>query len=93
MSDEPLSQEEIEADLEQFELEGAEYLGPSEFARLMNMKPQLVHYYIRAKVLEAEMCKCGRKVIDVERGRKALSEHKATKETNVRRAPDDESSQ
>lgn len=88
MDDEPLSPEELEAALEAFETEGAEFLGPSEFARKMGMKPQLVHYYIRAGVLETEMCKCGRKVINVELGTKALGSHKTEKTTNVRRDAD-----
>lgn len=71
-----MTPEEIEEDIERFELEGATKLGPSEFARFMSMKPQLVHYYIRTKVLTTEMCACGRRVIDVEEGSQALASRK-----------------
>lgn len=71
-----MTPEEIEADIERFETEGATKLSPSDFARHMGMTPQLVHYYIRTKVIAKEMCVCGRKVIDVEEAKQALSAHK-----------------
>jgi hypothetical protein len=60
---------ESEADLERLELvdqaEEVGFLTPREYAKLHGMQPQLVYYYIRTKQLEVELCKCGRKVIDV----------------------------
>ena len=47
------------------DLEGASKLTPIEYARMRNMKPQLVYYHIRAGHIEIERCQCGRKVVDV----------------------------
>lgn len=42
-------------------------LTPREYARLRYMTPQNVHYHIRNKHIEVEICVCGRKVIDVQK--------------------------
>jgi hypothetical protein len=65
-----------EADVERAELldqaETVGFLTPGEYAKLRNMRPQLVHYYIRVGVLEKERCQCGRWVIHVDTSDKAL---------------------
>lgn len=59
-----------DVDLERLEIEDqAETVGfltPREYAKLRGMQPQLVYYFIRTKKIEVELCKCGRKVVNVE---------------------------
>ena len=71
--------EQQEKEFERFEYEGAEKLSPIDFARLMGMRPQMVYYYIRNKVIETEICACGRKVLDVEAARDALEARRKEK--------------
>lgn len=59
-------------EVEEFEYEGAEKLSPIEYARYKGMRPQMVYYYIRNKVLTTEVCACGRRVLDVEHSDEAL---------------------
>lgn len=72
-----------DVDLERLEIEDqAEtvgYLTPREYAKLRDMQPQLVYYYIRTKVIEVELCKCGRKVISVRAADEALQKKKTTR--------------
>ncbi len=66
-------------DFEEFvrnDFEGATKLSPIEFARMMGMRPQMVYYYIRNKVLQTERCICGRRVLDIDSAKEALQEKK-----------------
>ena len=47
------------------------FLTPREYAKIRFMQPQLVYYHIRNKHIEVELCRCGRKVINV----KAVDEY------------------
>lgn len=58
--------DDVVAEMEREDAEGAKKLSPREYGRLRGIKPQLVYYYIRTKRLTVEVCICGRKVIDVE---------------------------
>lgn len=49
-------------------------LTPREYAKLRDISPQLLYYYIKQKVLELEFCACGRKILDVDKTDKILSE-------------------
>lgn len=40
-------------------------LSPIEYARLRNIVPQRVYYFIRNNRLQLEHCICGRKVVDI----------------------------
>lgn len=70
MSEKPRTLEgnmdDIVAEMEREDAEGATKLSPREYARLRGKKPQLIYYYIRTKRLQLEQCICGRNVIDVE---------------------------
>lgn len=66
MDNEPLSTEELIAQMERDEAEGASKLSPREYARLRGKAPQLIYYYIRKHKIKMEVCVCGRNVIDVE---------------------------
>lgn len=87
-SDEPTDEE-----LERFEIaDQAREVGkltPREYAKLHNMKPQLVYYYIRSKQLELEYCICGRRVIDV-KSADALFAEKREAKSGIRKDADDE---
>ena len=56
--------------------EGATKLSVSDYARYRKTTPQLIHYYLRNRIIERENCLCGRPVIDVQSADAALSEHK-----------------
>jgi len=43
----------------------------------------MVHYYVRTKVLIKEYCVCGRYVIDIEHGKKAIQAQKEKRWRNV----------
>jgi hypothetical protein len=58
--------DDIVAEMEREDADGAIKLSPREYARLRGKKPQLIYYYIRTKRLALEQCICGRNVIDVE---------------------------
>jgi hypothetical protein len=58
--------DDVVAEMEREDAEGAVKLSPREYALLRGKKPQLVYYYIRKKKLVMEKCICGRNVIDVE---------------------------
>lgn len=64
--------DKIVEQMELDELSDMEKLTPREFARLVDMSPQLVYYHIRAGHLTTEVCICGRKVLDVALARKVL---------------------
>lgn len=57
--------DELFAQMERDEAEGAKQLSPIEYARLRGIKPQLVYYHIRQGHLAKFRCECGRFVIDV----------------------------
>jgi len=65
--------DEDEADFEQaiaeddlrFRADEFGKLSPYDYAKLRNMRPQRVYYFIRSKQLEFEWCNCGRRIIDV----------------------------
>jgi hypothetical protein len=63
--DEPLGTDELFAQMERDEAEGATKLSPREYGLSHGIKPQLVYYYIRKGDLKLETCICGRHVIDV----------------------------
>lgn len=71
--------DELIEEMEAHELEGAEKLTPRDFAKLMKCAPQAIYYHLRTGRLESEVCACGRRVIDVERSKKALLEAKRKK--------------
>ncbi len=88
MDDYPFKHDELhtidsEADFERLELEDqAETVGfltPREYGKLRKIAPQLVYYYIRNKVIETEVCKCGRKIINVNETDRILSERRKEK--------------
>lgn len=72
-------EEELESEFERFEYEGAEVLSPIDFAKLMGMRPQMVYYYIRNGVIETEMCRCGKRVVNVEAAKAALEARRKEK--------------
>jgi hypothetical protein len=52
--------------MEADELEGAPYLSPRDFAKVIKASPQLVYYHIRQGHIKKKRCVCGRTVINVE---------------------------
>lgn len=56
------------------------FLTPREYAKLRGLNPQLVYYYIRTKKITPELCKCGRKVIEVKLADEALKDSRAVKD-------------
>jgi hypothetical protein len=50
------------------------FLTPREYAKLRGMTPQMVYYYIRTGVVKDELCKCGRRIVNVLATDEALSE-------------------
>jgi hypothetical protein len=69
-----LSPEDFERlDLED-QAEEVGYLTPREYAKLRGMAPQLVYYYIRTGVIKDELCRCGRRVVQVSTADEALQE-------------------
>jgi hypothetical protein len=58
-------------DLDQLDLEDQAtevgLLTPREYARLRHFTPQNIYHHIRNKHIEVELCRCGRKVIDVKK--------------------------
>lgn len=73
---------------DKFELEGRSKLTPREFARLQDMAPQLVYYYIRNGVLTTEECLCGRRVLDVEASTAALQARQEARRRDISAAKD-----
>jgi excisionase family DNA binding protein len=49
------------------------FLTPRELAKLLGVHPQQVYGWIRKGVLEAERCKCGRTIVDVQNSRDVLN--------------------
>jgi hypothetical protein len=58
--------DELFAKMEADELEGAVLLSPKDFAKMIQVSPQLVYYHIRAGHIKKRTCLCGRSVINVE---------------------------
>lgn len=56
--------DDLVAAMEQDELGDAEWLKPRDFAKLINVSPQLVYYYIRNGRIESQQCLCGNKIIN-----------------------------
>lgn len=77
--EEELSFEEMIEQAEQDELGDAELLTPRDYAKLRNMTPQLVYYYLRTNILESERCSCGRRTLRVALADEALQTHKSTR--------------
>ncbi len=65
-SEEVFSTDELMAQMERDELEGATKLSPRDYGKLRGISPQLVYYHIRQGKLKKEMCLCGRSVIDID---------------------------
>ncbi len=65
--------EELLAELEDMEYEGAAFMPIRAYATHREVRPQLVYYWLRRGYIEDERCACGRRIIDVERADKALS--------------------
>jgi len=63
----PPNTDELIAQMQADETEGAIKLSPREWAKLRKVTPQLVYYWIRSGKIETETCICGRNVIDVEK--------------------------
>lgn len=64
--------DELKRRMELDDLRDATKLTPIEYARMRNMKPQLIYYHLRThndptadKHIQLETCLCGRKVVDV----------------------------
>lgn len=68
-----LSPEEFDLLDIQDQAEEVGFLTPREYAKLRGMKPQMVYYYLRTGVITDELCKCGRRVINVVTTDEALS--------------------
>ena len=58
--------DELIAQMQKDELEGATKLTPREYGKLRGIAPQLVYYHIREGHIKKENCICGRSVIDVD---------------------------
>jgi hypothetical protein len=58
--------DELLAQMQREDLEGATKLTPVDYGKLRGIAPQLVYYHIRAKHITTMRCDCGRKVIDVD---------------------------
>jgi len=65
--DKPLNTDELIEQMQADESEGAIKLSPREWAKLRDVTPQLVYYWLRNDKIETETCICGRKVIDVKK--------------------------
>lgn len=61
-----MNTDELLAQMQREDLEGATKLTPVDYGKLRGIAPQLVYYHIRAKHITTERCNCGRKVIDVD---------------------------
>jgi hypothetical protein len=57
--------DELLAQMQREDLEGATRLTPVRYGKLRGISPQLVYYHIRAKHIDLFVCDCGSKVIDV----------------------------
>jgi hypothetical protein len=75
--------DELMAEMERDELEDADFLTPREFAKTLNMQPQLVYYYIRRGVIKDERCICGRRVVNVRAATEALQAQARTRRGDV----------
>lgn len=65
--------EELLAELEDMEYEGAAFMPIRAYAEFKKVRPQLVYYWLRRGYIEDERCACGRRIIDVARANEALS--------------------
>lgn len=60
---------------------------PREYAKLRNIAPQLIYYYVRTGHMKMEICVCGRKVVDVAQADAYLAEKADNKDkAAIRRA-------
>jgi hypothetical protein len=78
-----LNEQDMEVQDIQEQAEQVGKLSPREYAKLRDMKPQLVYYYIRTGAIKEEHCVCGRKVIDVLAADEALQAKKSERRGNV----------
>jgi hypothetical protein len=62
----------------------------NDYARTRGIKPQLVHYHVRAGHLKKIKCACGALVVNIEAADAALGIKKATSETDIERRHSDE---
>ena len=58
--------DELIAQMQKDELEGATKLTPREYGKLRGIAPQLVYYHVREGHVKKEQCVCGRSVVDVD---------------------------
>ena len=68
--------EELLAELEDMEYEGAAFMPIRAYAEYREVRPQLVYYWLRRGYIVDEVCACGRRIIDVTRADKALASRK-----------------
>jgi len=59
------------------------FLTPREYARLRNMAPQMVYYYIRNKVIETDYCRCGRRVLNVQEADNRIQAQKEARSSKL----------
>ena len=64
--DKVLSTDELFAEMDKHEFEGATKISPRDYGKMRGISPQLVYYHIRQGHLTKEMCNCGRSVIDID---------------------------
>lgn len=71
--------DELFAQMEADENEGATKLSPREYGKLRGITPQLVYHHIRAGHIKKENCLCGRSVIDVAKADEFFTSRKKDK--------------
>jgi len=64
--DKVLSTDELFAEMDKHEFEGATKISPRDYGKMRGISPQLVYYHIRQGHLTKEVCNCGRSVIDID---------------------------
>lgn len=74
----------------QDQAEAVGFLTPREYAKLRDISPQLVYYYIRNKVIETEQCRCGRTILSVDKADTALQAKKIARGKVLDTRSDDE---
>jgi hypothetical protein len=58
--------DELIAQMQMDELEGATKLSPRDYGKLRGIAPQLVYYHLREGHIKWTHCECGRKVIIID---------------------------
>lgn len=59
------------------------FLTPREFAKLMDVAPQQIYYWIRNGVLETEQCRCGRRILNVDIATKNIQAKKEARRSQL----------